>query len=37
VVVGQPLAVDPSRAPEGTWILWIQLRRFLAAEGDAAV
>jgi phytoene dehydrogenase-like protein len=26
VVVGQPMAVDPSRAPEGSWILWIQLQ-----------
>ena len=26
VVVGQPTAVDPSRAPEGSWILWIQLQ-----------
>ena len=26
VVVGQPLAVDPSRAPDGAWILWIQLQ-----------
>ena len=25
VVVGQPVAVDPSRAPAGKWILWIQL------------
>jgi phytoene dehydrogenase-like protein len=37
IVVGQPVAVDPSRAPEGSWILWIQLqelpRRVL---GDAA-
>jgi phytoene dehydrogenase-like protein len=37
IVVGQPVAVDPSRAPDGAWILWIQLqelpRRVL---GDAA-
>ena len=26
IVVGQPMAVDPSRAPEGSWILWIQLQ-----------
>ena len=26
LVVGQPTAVDPSRAPEGKWILWIQLQ-----------
>jgi phytoene dehydrogenase-like protein len=26
IVVGQPTAVDPSRAPEGRWVLWIQLQ-----------
>jgi len=26
LVVGQPTAVDPSRAPVGKWILWIQLQ-----------
>ena len=26
IVVGQPTAVDPSRAPEGKFILWIQLQ-----------
>ena len=26
VVVGQPLTIDPSRAPEGTGLLWIQLQ-----------
>jgi phytoene dehydrogenase-like protein len=26
IVVGQPMAVDPSRGPEGTWIVWIQLQ-----------
>jgi phytoene dehydrogenase-like protein len=37
VVVGQPLAVDPSRAPEGRWILWIQLQEIPARlKGDAA-
>jgi phytoene dehydrogenase-like protein len=37
VVVGQPMAVDPSRAPEGTWILWIQLQEIPSApKGDAA-
>lgn len=24
--VGQPLAVDPSRAPDGSWILWVQMQ-----------
>ena len=37
VVVGQPLAVDPSRAPEGRWILWIQLQEIPSRlKGDAA-
>jgi phytoene dehydrogenase-like protein len=26
IVCGQPLAVDPSRAPAGRWILWLQLQ-----------
>ncbi len=26
LVVGQPIALDPSRAPKGKWILWIQLQ-----------
>jgi phytoene dehydrogenase-like protein len=37
VVVGQPMAVDPSRAPEGRWILWIQLQEVPSRPvGDAA-
>ena len=37
IVVGQPLAVDPSRAPEGKWILWIQLQELPSRpKGDAA-
>src|SRR5204863_1059285 len=37
LVVGQPTAVDPSRAPAGKHVLWVQVR-MLAAEilGDAA-
>ena len=37
LVVGQPTAIDPSRAPEGKHILWVQVR-VLPAEirGDAA-
>ena len=26
IVCGQPCAVDPSRAPDGSWIVWIQLQ-----------
>lgn len=37
LVVGQPTAVDPSRAPEGKHVLWIQVRVLPAAiRGDAA-
>jgi len=37
VVVGQPCAVDPSRAPEGGWIVWIQLQELPSRpRGDAA-
>jgi phytoene dehydrogenase-like protein len=36
IVVGQPVAVDPSRAPEGSWILWIQLQELPSrVRGDA--
>jgi phytoene dehydrogenase-like protein len=37
VVVGQPLTVDPSRAPAGRGILWIQLQELpWRLKGDAA-
>ncbi|MBA3400941.1 MAG: NAD(P)/FAD-dependent oxidoreductase, partial [Actinobacteria bacterium] len=38
IVCGQPLAVDPSRAPDGSWILWIQLQELPTGrvKGDAA-
>jgi phytoene dehydrogenase-like protein len=37
VVVGQPLTMDPSRAPEGRGILWIQLQELpWRIKGDAA-
>ena len=38
IVCGQPLAVDPSRAPEGSWIVWVQLQELPAGrvKGDAA-
>ncbi len=37
IVVGQPLAVDPTRAPEGKSIVWIQLQELPSRpRGDAA-
>jgi phytoene dehydrogenase-like protein len=37
VVVGQPLTMDPSRAPEGAGLLWIQLQELpWRVRGDAA-
>jgi phytoene dehydrogenase-like protein len=37
IVVGQPVAVDPSRAPGGKWIFWIQLQEVPSRpKGDAA-
>ena len=37
VVCGQPLTIDPSRAPEGKGILWIQLQELpWRVKGDAA-
>ena len=37
VVVGQPLTMDPSRAPEGAGMLWIQLQELpWRIKGDAA-
>ena len=37
VVVGQPLTIDPSRAPEGKGMLWIQLQELpWHVKGDAA-
>ena len=37
IVVGQPLTIDPSRAPEGKGLLWIQLQELPArVKGDAA-
>ncbi len=36
IVVGQPTAIDPSRAPEGKHILWLQVRTLPAQpRGDA--
>ena len=38
IVCGQPMAVDPSRGPDGSWIVWIQLQELPAGrvKGDAA-
>ncbi|MFN8224670.1 MAG: NAD(P)/FAD-dependent oxidoreductase [Gaiellales bacterium] len=38
IAVGQPCALDPSRAPEGKWIVWLQLQELPAGvvKGDAA-
>jgi phytoene dehydrogenase-like protein len=37
VVVGQPMAVDPARAPQGRWIFWLQLQELPSRPtGDAA-
>ncbi|WP_319929360.1 phytoene desaturase family protein [Xenorhabdus santafensis] len=36
LAIGQPTAVDPSRAPEGGWILWIQMQELPThVKGDA--
>jgi len=37
IVVGQPMTMDPSRAPEGAWVIWIQLQELpWRVKGDAA-
>jgi phytoene dehydrogenase-like protein len=37
IVVGQPTAIDVSRAPEGCWVIWIQLQELpWHVKGDAA-
>src|SRR5262245_37802671 len=37
VVVGQPLTIDPSRAPDGNGMLWVQLQELpWHVKGDAA-
>jgi phytoene dehydrogenase-like protein len=37
LVVGQPTAIDPTRAPHGKHVLWVQVRALPAAiRGDAA-
>ena len=37
IVCGQPMTMDETRAPEGAWILWIQLQELPSRpKGDAA-
>jgi phytoene dehydrogenase-like protein len=37
IALGQPAALDPSRAPEGSWVLWVQLQELPSRpKGDAA-
>jgi phytoene dehydrogenase-like protein len=38
IVVGQPMTMDETRAPDGSWILWIQLQELPGGrvKGDAA-
>lgn len=37
IVLGQPMAVDPSRAPDGSWVIWVQLQELPPRpKGDAA-
>jgi len=37
IALGQPTAVDPSRAPDGSWVLWVQLQELPSRpKGDAA-
>ena len=37
VVVGQPTTIDPGRAPDGAWIVWVQLQELpWHVKGDAA-
>jgi phytoene dehydrogenase-like protein len=39
IVAGQPMVMDESRAPDGSWILWIQLQELPpngGVKGDAA-
>ena len=37
IALGQPMALDPSRAPDGSWVIWVQLQELPPrAKGDAA-
>ena len=35
IVCGQPCALDPSRAPDGKWVIWIQLQELPAGRVKA--
>lgn len=36
IAIGQPVAIDPTRAPDGKWILWLQLQEMpVQVKGDA--
>src|ERR687898_1761193 len=37
IPLGQPMTVDPSRAPDGSWVIWVQLQELpQRLKGDAA-
>ena len=37
IALGQPMVVDPTRAPAGSWVLWVQLQELPSRpKGDAA-
>ena len=37
IALGQPMTLDPSRAPEGSWVIWVQLQELPPRpKGDAA-
>jgi len=37
IALGQPMTVDPSRAPDGSWVVWVQLQELPPwPKGDAA-
>ena len=37
IALGQPMTLDPSRAPDGSWVIWVQLQELPPRpKGDAA-
>ena len=37
IALGQPMTLDPTRAPEGSWVIWVQLQELpQRLKGDAA-